>query len=114
MENIIIRKITSNEVESLALEVFMQFEAPDYPPEGVETFKKDIDGFSSVSIGNLCLGKPSHISCTPKGIIDMLKFYDIPMEGKDVVIISRSNIVGKPLAQLFLKENATVTKPSFA
>jgi methylenetetrahydrofolate dehydrogenase (NADP+)/methenyltetrahydrofolate cyclohydrolase len=50
-----------------------------------------------------------NVACTPKGIIDMLKFYNIPLEGKDVVIINRSNIVGKPLAQLFLKENATVT-----
>ena len=71
--------------------------------------EKDVDGFTVANAGRLAVDMDCNVACTPKGIIDMLKFYNIPLEGKDVVIINRSNIVGKPLAQLFLKENATVT-----
>lgn len=71
--------------------------------------RKDVDGFTETNTGRLSLGKKGHIPCTAKGVIDMLDFYDISMEGKDVLIINRSDIVGKPLAQLFLQRNATVT-----
>lgn len=71
--------------------------------------RKDVDGFTETNTGRLSLGKPGNIPCTAKGVIDMLDFYDISMEGKDVLIINRSDIVGKPLAQLFLQRNATVT-----
>lgn len=71
--------------------------------------EKDVDGFTISNTGKLSVGVDGLVSCTPKGIIDLLKFYDIPMKHKDVLIINRSNIVGKPLAQLFLKEDATVT-----
>ena len=71
--------------------------------------RKDVDGFTETNTGRLSLGKKGHIPCTAKGVIDMLDFYDIPLEGKDVLIINRSDIVGKPLAQLFLQRNATVT-----
>ena len=71
--------------------------------------RKDVDGFTDVNTGRLSLGKPGNLPCTAKGVIDLLDFYDIPIEGKDVLIINRSNIVGKPLAQLFLQRNATVT-----
>lgn len=71
--------------------------------------KKDVDGFTEVNTGKLSLGQPGLIPCTAKGVIDLLDFYHIPLEGKDVLIINRSNIVGKPLAQLFLRRNATVT-----
>lgn len=70
---------------------------------------KDVDGFTETNTGRLSLGKKGHIPCTAKGVIDMLDFYDIPLEGKDVLIINRSDIVGKPLTQLFLQRNATVT-----
>lgn len=70
---------------------------------------KDVDGFTSYNIGKLWCHETCLLSCTPKGIIRILKEYNIPMEGKHVVIIGRSNIVGKPLALLFLEENATVT-----
>lgn len=69
---------------------------------------KDIDGFSNVSIGNLVLGKPGHISCTPKGIIKLLDYYHINLEGKNVCLINRSVIVGKPLFNLLISKNATV------
>lgn len=71
--------------------------------------EKDVDGFTISNTGKLSVGVDGFVSCTPKGIIDLLKFYDIPMKHKDVLIINRSNIVGKPLTQLFLKEDATVT-----
>ena len=70
---------------------------------------KDIDGFSNISIGNLVLGKPSHISCTPKGIMKLLDYYHINLEGKNVCLINRSIIVGKPLFNLLISRNATVT-----
>lgn len=70
---------------------------------------KDVDGFTEINAGRLALGVYGNIPCTPKGVMELLDFYDIPVEGKDVLIINRSNIVGKPLAQLFLKRNATVT-----
>ena len=71
--------------------------------------EKDVDGFTISNTGKLSVGVDGFVSCTPKGIIDLLKFYDIPVKHKDVLIINRSNIVGKPLTQLFLKEDATVT-----
>ena len=71
--------------------------------------EKDVDGFTAENMGKLVLGENGNVACTPSGIIDLLKYYKIEMEGKDVLIVNRSNIVGKPLAHLFLKENATVT-----
>lgn len=73
------------------------------------TPEKDVDGFTTANMGNLILGQEGNVACTPRGIIDLLKAYNIEIAGKDVLIINRSNIVGKPLAHLFLKENATVT-----
>ena len=93
--------------------ILLQLPLPDHLDEHYLTNQicpyKDVDGFTTWNTGNLSLGAECNVACTPKGIIELLKYYDIPMEGKDVLIISRSNIVGKPLAQLFLKENATVT-----
>ena len=71
--------------------------------------EKDVDGFTIGNMGKLSLGLESNMACTPRGIITLLKEFNIEIEGQDVLIINRSNIVGKPLAQLFLKENATVT-----
>ncbi|MDF2486522.1 MAG: folD [Herbinix sp.] len=70
---------------------------------------KDVDGFHPQSVGALSIGQKGFISCTPGGVIQLLKRSGIPMEGKECVIIGRSNIVGKPMALLMLRENATVT-----
>ena len=70
---------------------------------------KDVDGFHPVNVGKLFLGYPSLIPCTPAGVIEILKRSNIEIAGKHAVIVGRSNIVGKPLAMLLLKENATVT-----
>lgn len=71
---------------------------------------KDVDGFTSYNFGRLALGyKPYALPCTPKGIIRLLEEYNIPLEGKNVLIIGRSNIVGKPLFFMLQQKNATVT-----
>ncbi|MGN1298959.1 MAG: bifunctional methylenetetrahydrofolate dehydrogenase/methenyltetrahydrofolate cyclohydrolase FolD [Candidatus Scatovivens sp.] len=71
--------------------------------------EKDVDGFNAINVGNLSIGKDCFISCTPFGIIKLLKEYKIEIEGKHAVVIGRSNIVGKPMVQCLLNENATVT-----
>lgn len=71
--------------------------------------EKDVDGFHPTSVGNLCIGRKGFVSCTPAGIIQLLKRSGVVMEGKECVIIGRSNIVGKPMSLLMLRENATVT-----
>ena len=71
--------------------------------------KKDVDGFHPQSVGALCIGQPGFVSCTPAGIIELLKRSNVEIEGKECVIIGRSNIVGKPMSLLMLRENATVT-----
>ncbi len=71
--------------------------------------KKDVDGFHPQSVGALCIGQPGFVSCTPAGIIQLLKRSGIEIEGKECVVIGRSNIVGKPMALLLLRENGTVT-----
>lgn len=70
---------------------------------------KDVDGFHPINIGRMMTGDDAFLSCTPYGIITMIKSKNIPIEGKHAVIIGRSNIVGKPVGQLLLNENATVT-----
>ena len=71
--------------------------------------EKDVDGFNPVNVGKLCLNQDTFVSCTPYGIMKMFEAYDIDLEGKNVVILGRSNIVGKPLIQCCLNKNATVT-----
>lgn len=70
---------------------------------------KDVDGFHPVSVGRLWLGEKGFVSCTPAGIIQLLKRSGLEIEGKECVVVGRSNIVGKPMAALLLRENATVT-----
>lgn len=70
---------------------------------------KDVDGLTELNMGKLFLGKKCLVSCTPSGVLELLKYKNIKIEGKHVVIVGRSNLVGKPLIELFLKENATVT-----
>ena len=71
--------------------------------------KKDVDGFHPQSVGALCIGQPGFVSCTPAGIIQLLKRSGIEIAGRECVIVGRSNIVGKPMALLLLRENGTVT-----
>lgn len=71
--------------------------------------KKDVDGFHPMNVGALSIGKKGFVSCTPAGIIQLLKRSNIEIAGKECVIVGRSNIVGKPMAMLLLRENGTVT-----
>lgn len=71
--------------------------------------EKDVDGFHPINVGGLASGKDVLCPCTPSGVIEMLDYYDIPIEGKNAVILGRSNIVGKPQAFLLLRRNATIT-----
>jgi len=81
----------------------------------VETidFRKDVDGFHPINVGRMVMGLPAHESCTPAGVLEMLKYYEIPTTGRRVVIVGRSNIVGKPLANMMMQKrdggNAIVT-----
>ena len=88
-------------------------------PKGMEEAKlleliapeKDVDGFHPINIGNVLIGQPALKPCTPYGVCELLKYYKIPTEGKHVVIVGRSNIVGKPVAAMLIQKefNATVT-----
>ena len=71
--------------------------------------KKDVDGFHPQNVGALVIGEKGFVSCTPAGIIQLLKRSNIEMDGKHCVVVGRSNIVGKPMSLLMLRENATVT-----
>ncbi|MGI6247878.1 MAG: bifunctional methylenetetrahydrofolate dehydrogenase/methenyltetrahydrofolate cyclohydrolase FolD [Acutalibacteraceae bacterium] len=71
--------------------------------------QKDVDAFHPVNVGHIMIGDCLLLPCTPAGVMELLKAYDIPIAGRHCVIIGRSNIVGKPMAMLMLKENATVT-----
>lgn len=72
-------------------------------------YKKDVDGFHPINVGKLAIEEDCFVSCTPAGVMKMLEEYNIDIEGKHAVVIGRSNIVGKPLAQCLLNKNATVT-----
>ncbi len=71
--------------------------------------EKDVDGFNPINVGKLCLNQDTFVSCTPYGIMKIFENYNIDLSGKNVVILGRSNIVGKPLIQCCLNKNATVT-----
>lgn len=71
--------------------------------------EKDVDGFSPINVGKLLQRQECFVACTPTGVMTMLKEYNIPIEGKHAVVVGRSNIVGRPMAELLLNANATVT-----
>ncbi len=72
-------------------------------------YRKDVDGFNPINVGKLLIGEDTFIPCTPLGVIKLLEEYNIQIEGKNAVVIGRSNIVGKPLSQYLLNKDATVT-----
>lgn len=93
--------------------ILVQLPLPDHFDEtaviGRIVPEKDVDGFHDISVGRLCKGGEGCVSCTPKGILYMLRESGIKLDGAHAVVIGRSNIVGKPMAMLLLRENATVT-----
>ena len=72
-------------------------------------YRKDVDGFHPVSVGNMVIGEKGFLPCTPAGVIQLLKRSGVEIDGKECVVVGRSNIVGKPMAMLLLRENGTVT-----
>tara|TARA_B100000959_G_scaffold53997_1_gene56219 strand:- start:719 stop:1588 length:870 start_codon:yes stop_codon:yes gene_type:complete len=93
--------------------ILVQLPLPSHLSEFITTTQilpeKDVDGLTPPNVGLLSIGKAVLVACTPSGIIEMCKYYNIELEGKDVAIINRSNLVGKPLYHLLLQNNATVT-----
>lgn len=131
-ENVILKETTSSEefsdiiMNKLSEDVFkldyddfvkygmiLQLPAPKHLVDMFNTMVPthfDVDGFGEINFRSvMTTGTATHLPATPKGIMTLLRNYKIPIEGKHVVIVGRSNIVGKPLAQMMLKENATVT-----
>lgn len=106
----LIRKLNSDDAVN---GILVQLPLPKHINEDlvIQTIdpKKDVDGFHPQSVGALCIGQPGFVSCTPAGIIQLLKRSNIEIAGKECVVIGRSNIVGKPMALLLLRENGTVT-----
>ena len=93
--------------------ILVQLPLPDHIDEDKVLLaispEKDVDGFHPENVGNLSIGRPGFVSCTPAGVIQLLKRSGIEIEGKECVVLGRSNIVGKPMAMLLLRENGTVT-----
>ncbi len=93
--------------------ILLQLPVPEHIDSGkaIERISpdKDVDGFSTVSVGALSIGSKGFVSCTPAGIMELLHRYDVEISGKNCVVMGRSNIVGKPMAMLLLRENGTVT-----
>lgn len=112
-ERALLERITQYNVDPDFHGILVQLPLPKHIDEekilNAVSPEKDVDGFHPLNLGKLFLGKPEMIPCTPYGIMKMLDEYHIQLEGKKVVVIGRSNIVGKPMAQLVLARHATVT-----
>lgn len=111
----LIDKIKELNEDSTIHGVLVQLPLPKqvYSPDVIRAIdpSKDVDGFTAYNLGKMFLSTEfEHLTpCTPKGAIRMLEYYDVPIEGKEVVVVGHSNIVGKPLATMLLNRNATVT-----
>lgn len=113
-ENELLDKINELNNDKNVDAILVQLPLPKhiYPQNIIQAIspKKDVDGFTPENIGRISIGsEPYAYPCTPKGILKLLDEYNIDLEGKHAVIVGRSNIVGKPLAQMVLNRNATVT-----
>ena len=112
-EEDLLRLITDLNGDPAIHGILVQLPLPKHinPDVVIETIdpRKDVDGFHPVNIGGLFTGRPGHRACTPLGVIELLDRSGIAIEGKEAVIVGRSNIVGKPLALMLLNRHATVT-----
>ena len=93
--------------------ILIQLPLPKHIDESKVIFaiapEKDVDGFHPVSVGKMMIGEPTFLPCTPNGILHLVKEMNVPIAGRHVVVVGRSQIVGKPVGMLFLNESATVT-----
>ncbi len=106
----IIEKLNNDEtVHGILVQLPLPKHIEEYAVINAISSEKDVDGFTAVNVGNMHIGKDCFIPCTPQGCIDMLEYAGVEIEGKDVVVIGRSNIVGFPVASLLIKKSATVT-----
>lgn len=112
-ESVLINKIKDLNNNKTITSILVQLPLPKHIDSikviNTINYKKDVDGLTNVNIGKLINNEEAIKPCTGKGIISLLKFYKIPLKGKNIVIINRSKLVGKPLIPLLLKENATIT-----
>lgn len=112
-EEDLINKIHSLNIDTEVTGILVQLPLPKHIDEKkiimAIDYKKDVDGFSPINIGRMALNMYSPISCTPKGIVRLLREYNIGVEGKKITVIGRSNIVGKPLSMLLVNMGATVS-----
>ncbi|MGG3737910.1 bifunctional methylenetetrahydrofolate dehydrogenase/methenyltetrahydrofolate cyclohydrolase FolD [Aeribacillus pallidus] len=112
-ENELLTKIRELNQDESIHGILVQLPLPNHIREEkvIETISpdKDVDGFHPINVGNMVIGQDAFLPCTPYGVIQLLKHENISIEGKHVVVIGRSNIVGKPAVQLFIQEHATVT-----
>ena len=111
VEDLIIELNNNTEVDGILLQLPLPDKLKQYEEYFIEliSYKKDVDGFHPINVGKLSLGLPCSTPCTPTGVITMLESLPVELEGKHAVIIGRSNIVGKPLIQMLLNKNCTVT-----
>ncbi len=106
----LIKELNNNpQVNGILVQVPLPKHLPEREILSIIDPNKDVDGFSAYQMGKLVLGEKCFPSCTPFGVMEMLKHYNIPLEGKRAVVIGRSNTVGKPMALMLLSANATVT-----
>lgn len=112
-EELIINEIRRLNEDDLVNGILVQLPLPSGFDEGKIINEisplKDVDGLTYQNVGNLVLENECLVSCTPMGVMELLKMYNVPLEGKDVCIVGRSNLVGKPLIQLLLQQDATVS-----
>ena len=109
LEDTIIRLNRREDVHSILLQSPIPKHLDIYKAFGMIDYRKDVDGFNPINIGRLALNRKTFIPCTPNGIMKLLEEYNIDLKGTNVVILGRSNIVGKPLAQCLINKDATVT-----
>lgn len=106
----LIRRLNENEaVHGILVQKPLPAHIDEKAVIGAIDVRKDVDGFHPVSVGNLLIGDEGFVPCTPAGVMEMLKAEGIEVSGKRVAVIGRSNIVGKPMAALLIREHATVT-----
>ncbi|XP_049852445.1 uncharacterized protein LOC126331450 [Schistocerca gregaria] len=114
-EDQIVKKLNELNSDPLVHGILVQLPLPPHLDEkritGLISIEKDVDGFHVINMGKLAMKghEPNTVPCTPKGCLELLKRYSIPISGKNAVVLGRSNIVGIPMALLLLNENATVT-----
>ncbi|GAA0999120.1 bifunctional methylenetetrahydrofolate dehydrogenase/methenyltetrahydrofolate cyclohydrolase FolD [Subtercola frigoramans] len=109
VESLLRRLAADPQVSGILLQLPVPAQLNAAPLIDLIPFEKDVDGLTTLSVGRLAQQKPGLRPCTPAGVIELLDAYDVPIEGANVVVIGRSELVGRPVAQLLVNRNATVT-----